>query len=320
MTPKLQALVLSLLIVASIALTNIDGGTPPASEPAPPPEETAKAAPPVLSFERASLLAASAPNLTQSEVKQAPVRRWEILDPKVTSEAVLVHSLDDDFPLFYLNTYKIWPMASLTKLLTAIIVIENIGENKKIEINEAAVATEGEAGNLKSGEVYTARDLLKIMLLTSSNDAAAAFENYLGKGEFVRLMNEKLKELGMTQTRVYDASGLEDENVSAASDLLRLSKYILEKEPQIFNWTRQQSQLIQPLNDVTSRTILNINGLVEEAGFLGGKTGTSDKAKQNEIAIFSQNGKRFIIIVLGSADRDKEIRNLLNWVGRAYTF
>jgi len=273
-----------------------------------------------ISFERASLFAASAPNLSQYEVKKAPERNWEVLDPTLGAAAVLIQSLDGDFPFFHLNTYKSWPLASLTKLLAAVVVIENIGENKKVVVDETAVATEGEAGNLKSGEVYTARDLLKVMLLTSSNDAAAAFENYLGRDEFVKLMNEKLRELGLTQTKVYGASGLEDENVGTASDILRLVKYILENEPQIFNWTRQKSQLIQPLNDATSRTILNINGMVDETGFLGGKTGTSDKARQNEVAIFSSGGERLILIILGSSDRDKEIKNLLDWIGRAYTF
>lgn len=318
MTTKFQALILAVLIIISVAATNIGGNEP---ETAPTEEKAASSrVSQGLTFQRASLFAASTPNLSQYEVKKAPERNWEVLDPKIGAEAVLIQSLDGNFPFFHLNTYKFWPLASLTKLLSAVVVIENIGENKKVVVDEAAVATDGEAGGLKSGEVYTARDLLKIMLFTSSNDAAAAFENYLGKDEFIRLMNEKLRELGMTQTKIYGASGLEDENMGTASDILRLAKYILEKEPQIFNWTRQQSQLVQPLNDASSRTILNINGMVDEPGFLGGKTGTSDKALENEVAIFSVRGEKLIVIILGSADRDKEIKNLLDWVSRAHTF
>lgn len=317
MTIKLQALILAALIVVSVAATNVGDGAPDVAKmegktPLPRVSEG-------FTFERVPLFAASA-NLSRYDVKHAPERDWNVLDPKISSEAVLVQSLDGDFPFFHLNTYKSWPLASLTKLLTAVIVIESIGENKKVVVDEAAVSTEGEAGELKSGEVYSARDLLKIMLLTSSNDAAAAFENYLGRDEFVRLMNEKLRELNMTQTRIYDASGLNDENVGTASDLLRLSKYILENEPQIFNWTRQKSQLVQPLNDVSSRTILNIQSMVEATGFLGGKTGTSEKALENEVAIFSSGGEKTIIILLGSQNRDREIENLLRWVKEAYVF
>ncbi len=197
---------------------------------------------------------------------------------------------------------------------------ENIGENKKIVIDENAVATEGEAGGLRSGEVFSARDLLKIMLLTSSNDAAAAFENYVGKDEFTRLVNQKARELGMTQTVIFDGSGLTDENTTSASDMLRLGKYIIENQPEIFNWTRVKSQLVQPLNDMTSRTIFNINSLVDKSYFLGGKTGTSEKARQNLLAVISFRDMRLVTVILGSYDREKDLDMLLQWIDEAYMF
>lgn len=309
---------LAAVVIVSAAITNIDSA--PAEEKIEKRAGAEISATPNLSFERDSFFTARVAPQIVAEVRKAPERNWSVLDPKVSAEAVIVQALDENWPLFYLNTYKSWPLASLTKLVTAVVVIESIGENKKIAIDEAAVATEGEAGNLKSGEVYTSRDLLKIMLLTSSNDAAAAFENHLGKEKFVQLMNEKLRELNMNQTVVYDASGLDDRNVSTASDILRLTKYILENEPQIFNWTRVVSQLVQPLNDVSSRTIININSLVNDPGFLGGKTGTSEKARQNAVAIFSSDRLKTVVVILGSRDRDREIAQLLEWAKVAYVF
>jgi D-alanyl-D-alanine carboxypeptidase (penicillin-binding protein 5/6) len=214
----------------------------------------------------------------------------------------------------------VWPLASLTKLISSVVVFENIGINKKIPIDQNAIDTEGEAGDMRTGEIYTARDLLKIMLLRSSNDAAVAFEEYLGKSEFIRLMNEKANGVGMKLSKFYDSSGLDDNNTGTASDMLLLSKYILEKYPEIFNMTRISRVLVQPINDITTHEVINIDPLVSEDGFLGGKTGTSDKARQNLVAVLSMNGKKIILILLGSTDRLTEARSLMNWIRTAYQF
>jgi D-alanyl-D-alanine carboxypeptidase len=247
-------------------------------------------------------------------------RDWQVLDPTVGAKAVLIQSLESSFPFFNFHTYATWPMASLTKLITAIVVLEDIGENTKVAISEKAVATEGEAGGLMSGEVYTARDLVKIMLLTSSNDAAVAFEESAGGTEaFVRLMTKKIEALGLAQTIVHDASGLSGLNESSASDLLKLTKYIVEHQPTIFTWTRLQTFIAQPLNVPESRTLTNINPFIADRDFLGGKTGTSGDANQNLLALFSFHDTRIVVIVLGSTDRVNEVRSLLSWVEKAHT-
>lgn len=257
--------------------------------------------------------------VNQVEIKKGPVRNWNVLDPKISAEAVMIQSLDENFPFLNYNTYKTWPIASLTKLLTAVLVVEEVGLDKKIMISERAVASEGEAGNLKSGEIYTSQDLLKIMLLSSSNDAATAFEDYFGGNEaFLKLINQKAAKLGMTQTIFHDGSGLSDLNRSTASDLFRFIKYILEHEPQIFNWTRLERFLVQPINESNTETIYNINPLVSNSAFWGGKTGTSEEARENLIAIFSLGDYRMAMVILGSPNRVKEAETLLEWAKKAY--
>ncbi len=268
-----------------------------------------------LNFERTVLTA------SQINIKQLPSRNWDILDPKINSQSILVQSLDEYFPFYHFNTYKMWPLASLTKLLTAVVVLEDIGENKKILITEKAIATEGLSGNLTKDDIYSVRDLLKIMLLTSSNDAAAAFEEYVGgKDEFAKLLNQKAKKIGMMQAIFYDASGLSDLNQSNTNDLLKLVKYILQNHPDIFNWTRLNSFLGQPLNGTDGNLVQNINPLFIRDNFLGGKTGTSAEASENLIAIFSFKNYRMVAIILGSENRIKEIDNLFQWIEKAYVF
>lgn len=316
MNIKWQALVLIVLILGSFGLTQIK--TAPSASRAvfetAKIEETSGGVSPSVSFQQKASLYSSS-----WEVKKSPARRWKILDPKLSAAAVLIQSLDDNFPFFHSNTYKARPIASLTKLLTAVVVLEEIGANKKITVTERAVMTEGKSGDLKSGEIYAAQDLLKIMLLSSSNDAATAFEDYAGgRDEFLKMLNQKAAALGMSQTLLYDGSGLSDLNQSTASDLLRLTKYILEREPEIFNWSRLPEFLVQPINDSQTKTVYNINGLVANKDFLGGKTGTSEEAKENLIAIFSLENYRVVMILLGSSNRVNESQNLLNWVKEAY--
>lgn len=256
----------------------------------------------------------------ESEVSRVPERNWKVLDPSVSAQAVIVQSLDDNFPFYKYNTYKMWPLASLTKLLTAVIAIENIGLDKKVAISEEVMATPGEAGDLRAGEIYTARDLVRIMLLMSSNRAAAALENYVGHDQFIKLMMDKVRAIGMTQTTVYDGSGLNDSNEGTATDILALLSYILEYDPDILIYTRLTSLLVQPVNFDRSHIVSNIDPLVERIDFLGGKTGTSDAARQNLAAIISFENRRVAVIILGSPDRFKETDNLLNWVRGAYAF
>ncbi|GAH52495.1 unnamed protein product, partial [marine sediment metagenome] len=256
---KWQALILTVLILLSLTLTRL-GDNIEKSEQALIAAATTPA-PQFFTFQRATLV-------EYQPVQKVPMRKWDVQDPNITAHAALVHSLEDNIPLFRSNTHESWSLASLTKLLTAVVVLEDIGINKKIPISKEVIATEGEAGNLTSGEVYTARDLLKIMLLTSSNDAAAAFEEYLGgKETFVRILTDKTFKLGMTETVLEDGSGLSDMNKSTASDLLVLVKYILSRYPELFTWTRITELLVQPINDVTVRNIYNINTLVDRRDF-----------------------------------------------------
>jgi len=254
-------------------------------------------------------------------------RNWSILDPEVNAKSVLIESLDKNVSLFHYNISETWPLASLTKLLTAVVFLENSRPEEKVTISQEAVVTEGGAGGLKAGEIYNSRDLLKIMILTSSNDAAAALAESLSqknepfdqRSAFVKLMNQKAKEIGMTQTEIAEPVGLSAANHTTAADLLLLTEYIFNHHPEIFTWSRLPSILVQPFNRNNSHKLNNINPLVENVDFLGGKTGTTDEAGGNLLSIFSLDNDRLLVIILGSSgDRFKQDKELLNWVNKAY--
>lgn len=323
MNIKWQALIFIMLILASLGLTRIDSVSFLSFFSSS--QEASGSVATDISHTSPSPFfdtdAAVAPSSISTTGKKLPVRKWDVLDASIDAEGVLIQSLDEDFPFLRYRTYKVWSIASITKLLTAVVVLEEMGGKKKITVSQKAVDTQGTAGNLVSGEVYTSEDLIKIMLLTSSNDAAIAFEESVGgRDEFVRLINKKAGEIGMSDTVLHEASGLSDLNISTANDLLKLTKYIIEKHPDIFSWTRLPSVLVEPMNTQTSKTLYNINPFVDTIGFLGGKTGTLPEARQNIVSIFSFNGYRVAIILLGSKNRVQEIPELLKWVDSAYTF
>lgn len=215
----------------------------------------------------------------------------QILPPNLSATAVLVGDWSVVNPIFHKNLDQQWPIASLTKLMTAVVAVENIQEEEKISMSSNAIATEGNAGNFLVGGSYSLNEALKALLKFSSNDAAVAVAEHFGYENFVVAMNGKLKELGMNNTRFFDPTGLSPLNQSTSGDLEKLAMYIFYSHPHIFEITREKEG--------------NIHPFAGQENFLGGKTGFIDEANGNLISLFNppSGGGPLLIIVLGSEDR-----------------
>ncbi len=253
-------------------------------------------------------------------LKAIPTRNWSILDPTTTAEGVLLESLGDNFAFYRYHAYVMWHLASLTKLITAVVAVENIGLNAKIPITTSTMSVEGEAGNLQAGEIYNSEDLLKIMLLASSNRAAAAFEEYFGDQKFLDLAREKMRQIGMTQTVIYDSSGLDDANEGTPNDIYLLLKYIIENDPEILTWTRLTTIPVQPLNSSRINLVSNIDPIASRADFRGGKTGTTPLAKENLATVLEFRNEYLVAVIMGSNNRFQDLDSLLTWINQAYKF
>lgn len=206
-----------------------------------------------------------------------------------------------------------WPLASITKLMTALVVRENLDLGQPVRISEKVALEEGVAGGFSSGEVFSVGDLLKAMLAVSSNDAAAALADFYFeiKGEsIIAAMNRKAEELGMSYTTFADASGLSVLNQSTADDLGSLARYLLASRPEILAITRQSEVEITDLRSKIKRRLRNINEFAGDPNFLGGKTGFTDEANGNLLSIFFNNGQPVLVIVFGTEDRFGETRKI----------
>lgn len=231
--------------------------------------------------------------------------------PEFNGQSAIMRYINENFNFIERKPVNRWPIASLTKLMTAVVALEKIGPEKTILVSENAINSEGTAGNLSPGEIYIAIDLIKAMLLTSSNDAAVSLAEAYGTENFVREMNGKAGELGMLQTIFFEPTGLSFLNQSTPNDLAKLVNYIYANYPEIFGISRQKESLILNLETNQAKRLVNANQFVGRPDFLGGKSGFIDESKQNLISLFNKNGRAVLLIVLGSIDKYKETEELL---------
>lgn len=257
--------------------------------------------------------------LADLKAAAAPVKKSGVQPPWIEAAAALAVDLDSGFKFFGFNSDKRWPTASLTKLMAALIAEEKIDLKKNIIASQKAVATEGGAGSLESGGSYLAGDLIKAMMVVSSNDAAEALSEFYGEENFINEMNAKAGYLGMSQTKFFNPSGLSILNQSTANDLQKLAGFILANQPEIFTISREPKTYIYEINSKKRIELVNINKFSGQPDFIGGKTGFLEEAQQNLLSIFSFNKRHILIIVLGAKkDRFEETMKIYNWIKETY--
>lgn len=232
---------------------------------------------------------------------------------KISAQVFLKRLLNTNVALAEQKIDNRWPIASLTKLMTALVVTEKIDLNTEIKLSEHAIGVEGVSGDFKVGETYKAGDLLKAMLVLSSNDAAVALAESVGIDKVV--MDKRVVELDMKDTNFDDPTGLSYLNQSTANDLAKLVDYIYSKHPEIFEITTQKIVSVIETQSGKTKILNNINEFAGQIDFLGGKTGFIDESKGNLISLFQDSNGRgpLLIIVLGSEDRFGDTRKLLSW-------
>ena len=245
-------------------------------------------------------------------------RTGDELAPEIQARIALVANLKSGETFFSLEKNKRWPLASITKLISASIVLRDITQNQSTTIQSEDFVIDGENELLGVGERYSVKDLLRAMLLASDNEAAEALANLYGRSEFIAAMNSEAYSLGLSNTRFDDPTGLSSVNQSTAEELLKLAQQIYWNYPDIFKITRTPSVFITELNSGRHILVKNINNFAGEQDFLGGKTGYTDEASGNLLSIFSYNRKPVLIIVLGGEDRFGDTEKLLEWFKRNY--
>ncbi|MBI4087494.1 MAG: D-alanyl-D-alanine carboxypeptidase [Candidatus Liptonbacteria bacterium] len=240
-------------------------------------------------------------------------------DPSnVGANVVLVADLASGDEFFSKGPEKRWPIASITKLMSAAVVSKELAFHQSTTLLEADFPLESPGKNLKIEDRYSVADLMLAMLLESSNESAEALARMYGRENFLSAMNQTAALWGIPGTHFSDPTGLSPSNQSTSADLRKLALTIYGEYPEIFKITKKASARITELNFGKRLSLTNINLLASRADFLGGKTGYIDEAGGNLLSIFSYARRPIIIIVLGSDDRFGETEKLLTWFEKNY--
>lgn len=198
-------------------------------------------------------------------------------DRQFDAAGVVLLDTTDNSILFQQGAFDRRPIASISKLMTAMVALDyGMPWDKEADI-QLEEYTQGGRLLLFNGEKVTMRDLFNASLVGSANNATLAYVRQLGipKEEFVRAMNRKAVELGLEQTEFYDVTGLNPNNVSTAYEVAIMAKAAFEKYPEIAAATTQKEYFFKVSSSGREHTIRNTNKLISELGdgSGGSKTG-----------------------------------------------
>ncbi len=247
----------------------------------------------------------------------------------LTAPSAILLEAETGAVIFEKNADERRPAASITKLMTLLLVLERIDAGgisleDKVTVSPAAAAQPGSQAFLDAGSAYPVKDLLKAAIIASANDAAAALAEYVGGTEeaFAAKMNQKAREMNLQNTRYVNCTGLPaDGQYTCARDVALISREIA-RHPLYFSYSSiWLDSLTHPSGRVTDLT--NTNRLVRFYKDCDGlKTGSTNEAKYCLSATAQRNGMRLIAVVLGvpnSQTRFDEARAMLDYGFSAYS-
>jgi|GEM_PF-448745 D-alanyl-D-alanine carboxypeptidase len=258
---------------------------------------------------------ASAPGLSPSSnilSSSNPHIQAQIPANLITADSYLVGNLATGKIYFEKDPTAIRPIASISKLVTAMIVQKNIDPNKEIVISSSSVTGYEQHSDVNPDEAFSVSDLLTGMLLISSNDAALAFANDYGYAAFMSLMNASASSIGMDRTSFEDPSGLSSGNVSSANDLFKLARYLYANDPDILTMTKIPELDLATTTEHNSHNFVNINPFVYDPHYIGGKTGNTAVAGDTMLSLFDLTAKNganipIAIVVLHSDLAERQV-------------
>lgn len=230
-------------------------------------------------------------------------------EPKINARAAVIYDRKSKKIIWGKKENERRPMASTTKIMTAIVVLEHANLNDTVTVSKKSGGTGGSRLGLKAGDKITVENLLYGLLLVSGNDAAVALAEYVGGSVegFAKMMNEKAEELGLKDTHFVTPHGLDmQEHYTTALELAKMADYALniKKFAQIVN----TKNITISING-RSKNLKNTNELLGNLyGVNGVKTGFTNGANRCLVTSVNRDGMNIITVVLG-ADTKKDRTN-----------
>ncbi len=246
---------------------------------------------------------------------------------KTTAKGIAVFDQASGLKLYEKNSAEVLPIASITKLMTALVVAESQPDWDKAVTVVAEDSRSGGLVQLRVGDEVTLKDLFNLMLVSSANEAAIALARNSGITDFIGAMNAKARQLEMYHTNFADPSGLDPENVSTADDLAKLAGAAFGR-PEIAAAVIQKNYHYQIKNTGREATAVSTDKLLEsflnegEYRIVGAKTGYLNEVSYCLLLQVQKNSTTTLMVVLlgaeTMADRWQEAKGLVDWVFRNY--
>ena len=232
------------------------------------------------------------------------------------AHGILLKELKSGRVLYEHDAGKRMSPASLTKIMSALVILEKGQLDDFVTISPNAARAHKTHLRVKAGQVFRLEDLLKAMLIVSANDACLAAVEHVGgdEAQFVALMNAKAAALGLADTHFSNGCGFDNpDHYSTAEDLAALSVIALD-QPIFRQLVREERAVITPVNGQRAYVLRNTNRLLGRIpGVEGIKTGFTSKAGRCLIAKVSQNGSDLLLVILNSKRRWSTATNLITY-------
>lgn len=253
--------------------------------------------------------------------------------PEITAESGYFVNSKSGQALYAKNPHKRLPMASLTKVMTVLVALEHKGMDYKYTVSQSAADMEPDKMELIAGEKLTLKELLYGIFLVSANDAAEVLaQGSVGgrdeftsqregsddrRSRFIKLMNDKARQLGMNDTYYANPTGLDEDDhnsYSSAYDLAILTRYLIRHYPEVVGISRTVHAFLPQSGEHQDYDMYSgINLLTTYPGVVGFKTGYTPEAGLTLITLAQRNGQEVIGVLLGSGDRRDEAKELLDY-------
>lgn len=263
-----------------------------------------------------------------NQTKVLAVNQWfpQQFDEEVFSGSLQISAKEAFFVetrtgkvLFSKNARQKLPIASLVKVMTALVAAEHKNLDDKLTVSQKAAEMEPDKMLLIPGEKLTVKELLSGIFLISANDAAEVLaENSVGdRKKFIQLMNDKASQLGMKESLFVNPTGLDEDGANSFStsfDLVLLARYAIRHFPVLVDISQTEHIFIPQTEDHQDYDMYSgINLLTTYPGVVGFKTGYTPEAGLTLITLARRGGFEVLGVILGSEDRRDEAKGLLDF-------
>lgn len=239
------------------------------------------------------------------------------IDVNLTSKEAIIYNLNDDNVIYEKNSNEQTKIASLTKIMTSLVAIENINnidDTVTVDYKDLQGLKGYAVAGFKAGDTVTYKDLLYALMLPSAADAANILaRNIAGTTEdFVNMMNDKANKLGLKNTKFSNPIGMDDDNYSTAYDLSIILKEAIKSDlfKQLYNTdsyiTSNNIKLTKTTDKIASKYNLDISNLT------GSKTGFTDEAGYCLASTATYNGVNYLVVTLNSDELPNHIKDTLD--------